>query len=206
MVRRVVALPALALALAGCMTTASNTLPQDRVASFRVTAVNVGFSRDARIVWGDGERAYAATKGLPAHQSDTVANTPEAQSYMRNVIGSKMKAAMGRRLSERLKGSNPVRVDVTISELSLSSAVQRILVGGHHTLTADVSLVDAKTGAVLIEYPAQKSTSMAGQGIGGALLDQALLAEPLDRVADGYASEYAYWLMPDDKTRQTGGM
>jgi hypothetical protein len=47
---------------------------------------------------------------------------------------------------------------------------------------------------------------MAGQGIGGALLDQALLAEPLDRVADGYASQYAYWLMPDDKTRQTGGM
>jgi hypothetical protein len=193
---RFLLLAALAFAVGGCVT-ASNTLPLEQVVDLRVTAVNVGFARDARIYWGDGERAYAATKGLPAHESDKVANTPEAQTFMRNAISSKVKAAMDRHLSARLKGTRTVRAEVTISEVSVASAVQRIIVGGAHTMTADVTLFDAKTGAVVIAYQGQKVTAGAGQGIGGAILDQALLSEPVDRVADLYAGTYTYWLWPN---------
>jgi hypothetical protein len=202
---RLAALVALTFAVAGCVT-ASNTLSLEQVTSLRVTSVNVGFARDARIMWGDGERAYAATKGLPAHESDKVANTPEAQAYMRSAISGKVKAAMERHLgtlSARLNGTKAVRAEVAIVEVSVASAAQRILVGGAHTMTADVTLVDAKTGAVVVAYAGQKITSAAGQGIGGALLDQALLPEPVDRLAEAYAFQYADWLMPTN--RNAGG-
>jgi hypothetical protein len=192
------ALTALALVFSGCVT-ASNTLPLEQVANLRVASVNVGFARDARIAWADGESAYAATKGLPAHESGKVAGTPDAQAYIRNIVGSKVKAAMERHLSEQLKGSQAVRAEVTVVEINVAPAIQRVLVGGGHSITADVKLVDAKTGALIVDYPAQKVMAAAGGGVGGVLLDQALLAGPIDRLADQYASQYGYWLVPGSR-------
>jgi 2-polyprenyl-6-methoxyphenol hydroxylase-like FAD-dependent oxidoreductase len=53
----------------------------------------------------------------------------------------------------------------------------------------------AKTGAVLLPYAAQSSMAMAGQGIAGALVDAAVLAEPIDRVVTNYADQYGDWLL-----------
>src|SRR6266576_3733408 len=62
-------------ALAGCVT-ASNTLSVDQLATYRLSGVNVAFAPDVIIMWGDGERAYAASKGQPATESDVLAKTP----------------------------------------------------------------------------------------------------------------------------------
>jgi hypothetical protein len=194
----VAAVAALALVLAGCVT-ASNTLPLEQVSNLRVIAVNVGFAPGARIEWSEGESAYAAAKGSPATEAKRGATAPDAQTHLRNIVSAKVKAAMERALSERLRGSNAARVDVTISEVAVAPALQRVLVGGGHSMTADVTLTDARTGAVLVSYPAQKVTVGAGGGVGGVLLDQALLAAPVDRLADQYASQYGYWLVPGSR-------
>jgi hypothetical protein len=184
----------LTFALAGCATV-TNTIPADQVATFRLDAVTVGFADGARIWWGDGERAFAATKGIPAEQSETVANTPEAQAFLRKAISDKLKAAIERQLRGKLTGTRPVRVLVNVKDLQISSAIQRIIVGGAHHLRADVQLVDARTGALLLAFPDQVAISAAGQGIGGALLDHALLPDPLDRVVDNFSSQYSVWLL-----------
>src|SRR4051812_28277563 len=194
MFSRLVLFSFLALPLGGCVTV-SNTLPMEEVANFRVAEVKVGFAQGARVNWGDGERAYAATKGAPATESDAYARTPDGQAYIRNTIASKVKAAMERHLSTGLNGSRSVRVEVAIKEITIASAIQRVLIGGNHTMSADVTLVDPKTGAVLIAFPAQTSMAMAGQGIGGAILDQAFFPDPIDRVVDSYASQYRNWLI-----------
>jgi hypothetical protein len=106
---------------------------------------------------------------------------------------------MERHLSEQLKGSQAVRAEVTVVEINVAPAIQRVLVGGGHSITADVKLVDAKTGALIVDYPAQKVMAGAGGGVGGVLLDQALLAGPIDRLADQYASQYGYWLVPGSR-------
>jgi hypothetical protein len=191
---RLFVLTSLALALAGCVTV-SNTLPADQIANMRVAEVRVSFVPAASIRWGDGERAYATSKGASEIEADALAKTPEGQVYIRNAIASKVKSVMEHEVAAGLHGSRPVRVEVSIKEVMIASAIQRVLVGGHHTLTADVTLVDAKTGAVLSAFPGQASTTMAGQGIGGALLDRAFLADPIDRVVDSYASQYRGWLM-----------
>jgi hypothetical protein len=93
-----------ALAVSGCVTT-SNSLSPEQVASFRLAAVNVGFAPDARISWADGERAYAASKRVAALNPEMLANSPEAQAFIRSTVASKVKGAMQERLAGQLGGS-----------------------------------------------------------------------------------------------------
>jgi hypothetical protein len=179
-------------ALAGCA--APNALTPEQVASFRLSGVNVGFAPDARIMWGDGERAYAESKGVAAYASDTVANTPEGQAYLRNTIAAKVKGAMLDRLGERLNGSRPVRVEVTVTKFIVSSAIQRVIVGGGHQLMGDVSLVDAKTGETLAVRPELVAVVAAGQGVVGVLAEQMFNPQPVDELAKLYATLYGFWL------------
>lgn len=183
-----------AVGLAGCQT-ANNTLSLDDIAMLRLAGVDVSFAPNAHIWWGDGERAFAASKGQSVLESETLAKTPEGQAYLRNTIAAKVKGAMERKVSAELAGARPVRVQVTVKSVVISSAIQRVLVGGHHSMVADVTLVDAKTGALLLPYAGQMKQAAAGQGIGGVLVDAALLPDPIDRVADNYAETYVYWLL-----------
>ena len=191
-----------ALALAGCVT-AKNTLSTDDIASLRFAGAEVRFAPDAVIQWGDGERAYAASKGQPATESDNLARTPEGQAYLRNTIATKLKAAMEGKLAASLRGARPVRAIVTVKSLVVTSAVQRVILGGHHGMTGDVTLADAKTGAAVLSYDGQHTLTMGGQGLGGALLDAALLPDAVDRVVDNYASTYNTWLTHNQAAAMT---
>ncbi|MGB9369473.1 MAG: hypothetical protein WCE79_26040 [Xanthobacteraceae bacterium] len=182
-----------AVGLAGCVT-AKNTLSRDDIATLRLAGVDVSFAPNVHIWWGDGERAFAASKGQPATESEILAKTPEGQAYLRNTIAVKVKGAMERKLSGELVGTRPVRVQVTVKAFVVASAIQRVIIGGHHSMTADVTLVDAKSGVLLLPYAGQWTQSGAGQGIGGVLVDAALLPDPIDRVVDNYASTYGFWL------------
>jgi len=191
---RAILLALAAVALTGCVT-AKNTLSLDDIATLRLAGVDVSFAPNVHIWWGDGERAFAASKGQPATESENLAKTPEGQAYLRNTIASKVKASMERKLSAELVGGRPVRVQVNVKSVVIASAIQRVLVGGHHSMIADVTLLDAKTGALLLPYAGQTTQAGAGQGIGGVLVDAALLPDPIDRVADNYAATYVYWLL-----------
>ena len=182
----------IAVALAGCVTV-SNTLTTDQVASFRLTQVDVVMPADARIRWGDGEAAYASSKGLPPASPAT----PESERYVRDGVSTRVRAAFQRELTGKLVGARPVKVQVTVRDVDIAPAIQRIVLGGNHSMKGDVAIVDAKTGAVLSSYPAQMSMSQAGQGIGGALIDAAFMGPPIDRVVNGYASQYREWLLRD---------
>src|ERR1700752_628829 len=144
MLRRLLLCVALAGAVSACVT-ASNTLSPAQVGSLKVSGVKVGFAPDARIHWNEGEYAYAATKGVLAQESDSVARTPEGQAYVRNILANKTKEAFQRNLGSALKGARPVIVDVQVKTIFVASAAQRIIVGGNHVMLADVNLIDPKT-------------------------------------------------------------
>jgi len=166
--RLVAALGVVALLLTGCVT-ATNKLPLEQIADLRIGEVSVSFADGAQVA-------------------------PD----LRSVVGPKLKSAMERELTPRLKGSNPVRVEVHVRSITVASDAQRILVGGHHGMTADVTLVDLRTKSVLVTYPEQSVFAPAGQGVGGALLDRALLADPVDRISANFAFKYGEWLRPSE--------
>ena len=193
MLRRVIFVVCAALALAGCVT-AKNTMSLEEVATLKYAGAEVRFAPDVVIYWGDGERAYAASKGQPATESDNLAKTPEGQAYLRNVIAAKVKTAMDRHLGQSLKGARPVRAVVTVKNVMIASAIQRIIIGGNHAMGGDVTLTDARSGAALLSYDGQTAPTGAGNGIVGTLAEAALLPDPIDRVTDNYAIRYASWL------------
>jgi hypothetical protein len=175
--RFVALLSLLAVGVAGCQT-ASHNLALEQLVDLRVADISV-----------------SVADGLPISQE------------FRDAIPPKVKAAMERQLSPRLKGSTPVRVEVTVRGLSLADQTTQLLVGGAHTLTADVTLIDLRTKAVLLRRDAQSSHVGGGAGIvgggiiggvGGLVMDRAVLPRPVDRLAESFAFQYAEWLKPSE--------
>ena len=195
MISRLVSLCFLAAVLAGC-NTVQNPLAQQQIEVLRLAAVNVDISDTTTLWWGDGDRAFARSKGLSENDSEALSKTPEARAFIAKAATAKIGAALEQKLKPALAGQRPVKVVVHLRRLYVASAIQRIMVGGHHELVADVTLVDAKTGSTILTYPEHRTIAAAGQGIGGALIDAAVLADPIDRLAQNFATNYRDWLLP----------
>jgi hypothetical protein len=140
-VRELVRLGALgvALALAGCVTV-ENSLSQNDIAAMKLTGVTVSYAPDAMVQWEDGIRAYAIANAITDDQIATATDTPEGKAFVRNLLAPKIKAGVEKVMAGQLNGSRPVRLDVVVKRFAISSAVQRILIGGGRGMTADANL------------------------------------------------------------------
>jgi hypothetical protein len=166
------------LVLAGCVTTAENSLSQSDIAGMKLTAVAVSFAPNAVIQWEEGIRAYAIAKTITDDQIATAANTPEGKAYVQNMLAPRIKAGIERVLAAQLNGSRPVRLDIVVKSFQLSSAVQRILIGGGRGMVADANLVDARSGALIVANPDLNAFMFAGQGVVGTAVQAGSTAPP----------------------------
>jgi hypothetical protein len=186
-----------ALALTGCVT-AENSLSANDIASMKLTGVNVSYAPDARIVWDDGIRAYAASKGIVEDMA-TATNTPEGKAYVQNMLASHVKGGVERQMAGQLNGTRPVRLDVVVHSFAIASAVQRIVIGGGHGMTADANLVDARTGAVILRHPNLMANVGAAGGLIGTAVQSAVEAaakiDNTDTVANRWGATYRDWLL-----------
>jgi hypothetical protein len=187
------------LALAGCKTI-ENSLSANDIAGMKLTGVTVSFAPDATVQWEDGIRAYATAKAIPDDQITTATNTPEGKAYVQNMLAPHIKASVEQAMAGQLVGTLPVRLDIVVKNFALSSAVQRILIGGGRGMMADANLVDAKTGALILAHPDMQALMLAGNGIVGtavqAALDSASSRSVVDQLADRYGQIYREWLLP----------
>jgi hypothetical protein len=186
-----------ALALTGCVTTAENSLSKNDIVAMKLTGVTVSYAPDASIQWDDGIRAYDASKGV-VDDVASAANTPEGKAYVQNMLASRVKSGVERQMAGHLNGTRPVRLDIVVQSFTISSAVQRIVVGGGHGMVGDANLVDARTGAVIIAYPRLTAFLYAGQGILGTAVEAALTdggQTTLGRIVDEYGRSYREWLL-----------
>lgn len=188
-----------ALALAGCVTPAENSLSQNDIAGMKLTGVTVNYAPDARVQWEDGIRAYATAKAITDDQIATATDTPEGKAYVRNMLAPRIKTEVEKVMVGQLNGSRPVRLEVVVKTFAISSAVQRILIGGGHGMIADANLVDARTGVIIIAYPDLQASLIVGQGIVGtavqAAIDSASTQSTLEKLVDRYGQSYRDWLL-----------
>jgi len=189
----------IAFALAGCVTTAENSLSQNDIAGMKLTGVTVSFAPDAQVQWEDGIRAYAAAKAITDDQIATATNTPEGRAYVQGMLAPRIRAEIEKVMVGQLNGTRPVRLDVIVKTFALSSAVQRVLIGGGRGMVADANLVDARTGAVIIANPDLRAVLFAGQGIVGtavqAAIDNASTQNVVEKLVDRYGESYRDWLL-----------
>jgi hypothetical protein len=186
-----------ALALTGCVT-AENSLSANDIAGMKLAGVSVSYAPDALVVWDDGIRAYAASKGIVEDMA-TATNTPEGKAYVRNLLASRVKGDVERQMAGQLNGTRPVRLDVVVHSFAIASAVQRIVIGGGHGMTADANLVDARTGAVILKHPNLMANVAAAGGLVGTAVQSAIEAaakvDNTDTVANKWGTTYRDWLL-----------
>jgi hypothetical protein len=186
-----------ALALAGCVTV-ENSLSANDVADMKLTGVTIAYAPDARIQWDEGIFAYAASKGIVDDMA-TATNTPEGKAYVRNMLASRIKGGVEREMAGQLNGGRPVRLDVVVHSFAIASAVQRIVIGGNHSMTADAKLVDARTGAVILNHPnLMADVRLAGGLVGTAVqsaIESARGVNNTDQLASSWGATYRDWLL-----------
>jgi hypothetical protein len=186
-----------ALALTGCVTT-ENSLSANDIAAMKLVGVTVSYAPDANVQWDDGIRAYATSKAIVDDQIASATNTPEGKAYVQTLLASRIKPGIERVMAGQLNGTRPVRLDIVVQSFTISSAVQRILIGGGHGMVADANLVDAKTGAVILSHPRLTAVLLAGQGVLGTAVEAALTnggQTTLDRIVVTYGENYRNWLL-----------
>jgi hypothetical protein len=189
---------AVALAFVGCVTV-ENSLSQIDIADMKLTGVTVNVDPGALIIWEDGLRAYAAAKGVPDDQIMGIARTPEAKAYVQNALAARVKAGVERVMAGSLIGRRPVRLDVTVRHFEIAGPLMSILVGGGRGMTADATLVDARTGAVIITSPKESVALPAGSGLLGtavqAAIDSSSDQSVTDKVIGTFGQDYRRWLL-----------
>jgi hypothetical protein len=185
-----------ALALTGCVT-AENSLSANDIAAMKLTGVTVAYAPDALVRWDDGIQAYAASKGIVDPATATT-YTPEGKAYMRALLAPRIKAGVEQAMAGELNGTRPVRLELVVRNFTIVPAVQRILLGGTHDMSADANLVDARTGAIIIANPKLGAVMAGGEGPIGAAV-QGMFTNggetTVDRLAGIYGKTYRNWLL-----------
>ena len=191
-----------ASAVNGCMLP-TNTLSKADVATFKLADIRVSVAPGAKVVWLEALQTYAAAKKIPDEQYTDWIKTDDAKSHLNGLIAGKVKAAMEKEMGSALNGSRPVRLEIVVTDFLVPTGAQRLLVGGVYAINADVTLVDVKSGAVLIAHPKLGHAIPVQGGISGvvaqAIVDSTIRAVT-DSMIDQHAVIYRIWLINNAKS------
>ena len=191
--RRFAALAAMLL-LAACATV-ENALPPSEAPKLKLTSVRVSFAPEPLIKWEEGMREpLAGANAITADQIAMAAEEPKFKEAVRNKLATRVREGLERNLRPKLAGSRPVRLEIVVYNFVVSSAVQRVVIGGCHFMIADATLVDASTGAPIVSHPKMNGTASAGQGWAGVAVDAMISGNDTDRVIDAYSQVFRNWL------------
>jgi hypothetical protein len=193
------------LLLAGCVTQRAVSLQEAR--SYRLAGFDVDV-RPASIIWGEGELAFLAGRGLDTNNPATadVLNTPEGKAAFEKVVSDRLAARIRPVLATQMTGARPVKVQVTFKRIFVPSTAARVavgaLVGGlAPMMAADIAVIDAATGKQLLLREDVGSTQIAGGGLVGAVVAAAIEASLTDTVFDRLASQigsnFSSWLLAE---------
>lgn len=187
----------LGLALAGCVT-AENSLSQNDIASMKLTGVNVSFAPNAVVRWEEGERAYAGAKAMSDAQVADARQTQDYKDYVHALLAPRIKAGVEQAMAGQLTGVRPVRLDIVVTRFYIPSFVWRVVVGGDPLMIAAATLVDARTGAVILAHPGLDVLVSGSSGIIRATLQAAVDSSrnetPEGRLIARYGEAYREWL------------
>lgn len=187
----------LAALLAGCATAVENTLSPERRAGLKIESVKVTFAPDASLRWAEAESEFDRTKdpnGGAAAYMRAELPSGERRAFIERKAAARITEAFQKQFAPSFRGTEPARVEVVVKTLDLPSGLRRVTLGGNHMIAADITVVNAKSGQVILRASDFRTQAVAGNGIGGVLLDQVIMSDPIDRAADVLAKNYRSWL------------
>jgi hypothetical protein len=206
----------LALLISGCVSTAPRGLSLQEIQSLRLESVEGAVANDAAIEWPALEDEYLEPRIAAAGPQPPGERNREAIARLGldlNAVASEIRKAaavrfntavrstMEGQLRTVLAGTRPVRAKVTLHGVSLPSLGQRFmrsLFFGTATdksmLLASVALIDTRTGATLVNYPATSVSVPGGRSVIDLGGEGMLSSDPLIRLLTVYRGGFVAWL------------
>jgi len=202
---------ALPLMLAACVTVPPPTMPVAELQSFKLAGVEVQGTQVIQS-WPAMEQAYLASGKADADTarrlpSENAQNFPAVEAQFQAALQQRFAADLEGQVGALLQGTRPVKAVVQIQVFDVPSSARGGLVDNTAKLKANIDLVDAKSGAVLVSYAGPMKTLTLGPSAltfvaGGfaAVAAQAMLAtavkgEPGSQLVATYVQDYRTWLV-----------
>lgn len=203
--------------LTACATGPKNPMTAQQIKSLDIDVINVTVKPSTEISWGEGETAYAESKGCEKPEPitatdgdayntaaaenkpqdcdyDALVDSPEAQAFMADRLTTLLQDALETQTAPAFQGTTPARLDVEVIGLHIVSGGQAVLIGGNHTLQATLNVVEIGSGKTIAANP--ELAALAGYGPGGliSLIVEATSKDPVVRLSAGYASAARKWI------------
>ena len=185
LIRAVIAL-SLGLLVAACASNPQNTLTQDKRDSLRIDKIDVSFAPDAKILWSDAQ-------GAPEEPAARLA-------YLKQKAVEPIRSALDAEIKPAFRGTDPATLRVRVRMIHIQAMAARIIVGGApYFIRADLELVDAKSGQIILAA-SNFDAFKAGLGGAAAIVEAAATDEPIVRVSRAFAHVISAWLKTGIKT------
>ena len=187
-----------ALLMTACMTVAPHTLSMDSIRGLKLVDVEIGGAEVIRS-WPELEAAYAKSPNADPEivqrlQLSAVGALPPARDFAAAELRAMIKSEFDTQFANVFVGSRPARAVVRLKTVDIPSS-GRLLIGGQTAIIdAEVTLVDARTGAPIISYPGNPATRHIPGGVIGPLARVALGDEGR-RLLQRYMQQYHDWLL-----------
>jgi len=177
---RAVVVLSLGLLVAAYASNPQNTLTQDRRDSLRVDKIEVSFAPDAQLLWFDAQ-------GVPEEPA-------AKRAYLEQKAGAPIKAALDAEIKPAFRGTDPATLRVRIRLIHIQAMAARVIFGAApYSIRADLELVDAKSGQIMLAASNFDGLSAGVGGVAG-ILEAAVADEPIVRVSKAFAHVLSAWL------------
>jgi hypothetical protein len=162
-----------ALLLAGCATIPPRQTSLAEIQTYKIVDVEV---RGAELIegWPVEHDAYIAGANLAPEQADRIRNVTYAgHPALVTRFAQSIKAEHLSRMQSMLPGTKPARAVVTIKRFHVPGLASRILVNQNSVYIADITLLNAQSGSVIVSYQPTPIVQRMVGGIAAPIFDVA---------------------------------
>lgn len=205
--------------LTGCLSANKHELSIEDVQSFKFVSVECEAAPTLSGEWLNMRNDFLKSKGLlppegnepiPPEQAQPRAEPSpvELRAFLSAQFSPRVKRVFAEPLAEELRGHRPVRVVVSLLQVQIAPAVSRFFrtlaagqAGNSNSITVTFTIVDAKSGKVLLTSPPIHHSGTGGEFIvdfGGGK-PGAFDPDPMTRMLASLQPQFSSWLFKRDR-------
>jgi hypothetical protein len=187
----------LSLLVAACVAPPRPTLSVAEIQQYRLVDVRVEGAGVIRS-WPAMETAYLRTANTDPDlqaklQTEPASSFPQLTAFFERTLAAQARAGLDAQIGPVLTGARPVRAVVRLKTFDIPSGARRVLIDSTARISADIDLVDARTGATLVRYEGPLRARQMIGGLATAIAVQVETDPGTDMLAT-YLADYRAWL------------
>jgi hypothetical protein len=166
---------------------------------YRIADVSVGGVEVIRS-WPNEEQMFVRSSHLDADtlnhiQARPASEYPPLRAHIQQVLNERFRTEFSSHVAPLFTGTKPIRAVVRLKTFDVPSTARRVFVDNDAKIDAEIDLIDAKSGALILRYdgPYRTRRLVGGLATGIALaLDKSDVGASL--ITD-YMTAYRNWLL-----------